>query len=215
MIPTLRNQINMKEFIAHIVKYIGTENIHTIVDAGSLDGNDAELLWNAFPNSKTYAIEGLPDNFNKFIKKKSNIYGINSVIASYDGECIYYQKNINGIHGIYDRGSCYGTTTLTLPCYTIKTIMEKNDIQTIDVIKIDVEGATLDLLRGFSKEQLHNIKIMHIETETYPFFKGQALHAEVCEFLEKNNFACVDMTYVEITPKCYQSDSVWVNKKFI
>jgi len=95
------------------------------------------------------------------------------------------------------------------------TIMKKNDIKSIDVIKIDVEGATLDLLQSFSDDQLQGIKIMHIETETYPFFKGQKLHEEVCAFLENNDFKCVDMTYAEITPGCYQSDSVWVNKKFI
>jgi len=210
-----RVQINMDDFIAHIMKYVGTDGTHTIVDAGSLDGNDAELLWKAFPHSKSYAIEGLPDNFNTFIKNRSNITGIHAVIASHDGECTYYQKDINGIHGIYDRGASYGTQTLTLPCYTMDTIMKKNDIKSIDVIKIDVEGATLDLLQSFSDNQLHAIKIMHIETETYPFFKGQKLHEEVCAFLENNDFKCVDMTYAEITPGCYQSDSVWVNKKFI
>ena len=208
-----RVQINMVEFINHITKHVGPAGVRTIVDAGSLDGNDAEILQNAFPMSKSYAIEGLPDNFNKYIKNRNNITGINSVIAKYDGVCTFYEKNTNGIHGIYDRGSVYGTKTLTLPCYTMKTIMETNFIESIDVMKIDVEGATLDLLQSFTSAQLHSVKIMHIETETFPFFKGQSLHGEVCDFLESNAFICIDMTYVEITPGCYQSDSVWVNNR--
>jgi len=92
--------------------------------------------------------------------------------------------------------------------------MKKYSITEIDVIKIDVEGATLDLLQSL-EDNLKNIKIMHIETETYPFFSGQKLHEDVCNFLIDNNFVLIDITFVEIIPNKYQSDSVWVNKQFI
>jgi hypothetical protein len=55
---------------------------------------------------------------------------------------------------------------------------------------------------------------MHIETETSPFFKGQILHTDVCKLLEQNNFECIDITFVEITDNAFQSDSVWINKKY-
>jgi hypothetical protein len=55
---------------------------------------------------------------------------------------------------------------------------------------------------------------MHIETETYPFFNGQTLYIDVCQLLEKNNFECIDITFVEITQNAFQSDSVWVNKRY-
>ena len=55
------------------MKHVGVEGVRTIVDAGSLDGNDAEILQSAFPSSKSYAIEGLPDNFNKYIKNRNSI----------------------------------------------------------------------------------------------------------------------------------------------
>ena len=35
---TKKNSINMEDFYNIIKKYINIENIHTIVDAGSLDG---------------------------------------------------------------------------------------------------------------------------------------------------------------------------------
>jgi FkbM family methyltransferase len=187
--------------------------ISTIVDAGSMDGSDTLLLKNAFPNSTAYSIEGLPDNYTKYLKDNTEIIGINCVIASYDGEITYYQKNINGIHGIYDRGSNYGTCTLTLPCFKVASIMNKYKIHNIDILKIDVEGATYDLLLSL-EHHLHDIKIMHIETETYPFFNGQTLHMDVCKLLEHNNFECIDIVFVEIEHNRFQSDSVWVNKKY-
>ena len=143
----------------------------------------------------------------------TQITPINAVIANYDGYIKYYQKDINGIHGIYNRGDEYGNTILTLPCYKMSTIMKKYNIPHIDILKIDVEGATYDLLLSL-EDLLSNIKIMHIETETYPFFQGQTLHNEVCLFLKKNNFILLDITFAEIIPNNYQSDSVWINEKF-
>ena len=168
VVLTDRKSITMLDYIKLINSYINTLTISTIVDAGSMDGSDTLLLKNAFPTSTAYSIEGLPDNYTKYLKDNTEIIGINCVIASYDGEITYYQKNINGIHGIYDRGSNYGTCTLTLPCFKVASIMNKYKIHNIDILKIDVEGATYDLLLSL-EHHLHDIKIMHIETETYPF----------------------------------------------
>jgi FkbM family methyltransferase len=203
----------MDDFITHIKQYIDISTISIIVDAGSLDGKDAILLGDAFQNTTIYAIEGLPDNYNTYIKNNPRIIGIQCVIASYDGKITYYQKDINGIHGIYNRGEQYGTRTLELDCYKMSTIMKQYNITKIDILKIDVEGATYDLLLSLEKH-LEDIKILHIETETYPFFSGQTLHNKVCEYLIQHDFECLDITFVEIINNQYQSDSIWVNKKY-
>jgi len=96
----------------------------------------------------------------------------------------------------------------------MKTIMEEFNIPIIDIIKIDLEGATYDALISLGSN-INDIKIMHIETETHAFFKEQRLHNDVCSYLHANNFHLVDITFVEISNECYQSDSVWVNKKFM
>ena len=209
-----RKSITMSDFTNLIQQYLDVSQIRIVVDAGSLNGDDAEFIRNRFPHTKAYAIEGLLDNYEQFIKVKTSIIGINRIISSYDGEITFYKKNINGIHGIYDRGQNYGTETIVGKCSRLDTIMDEYNIPVIDIIKIDVEGATYDALKSLGKH-LEMIKIMHIETETYPFFKGQTLHNTVCEFLEANNFTLVDITFAEITNQCYQSDSVWVNNRFI
>jgi len=211
---TERLSITMENFYDLCNKFLENEEISVIVDAGTMDGGDALFFKNKYNNASVYAIEGLPDNYTNYLINLNEIVAINAVIASYDGNVTYYKKNINGIHGIYDRGEEYGTSTLNLPCYKLSTIMKDYKILNIDILKIDVEGATLDLLKGL-EDNLNNIKIIHIETETYPFFKGQSLHNDVCVFLENNNFKLLDITFCEITPNNFQSDSVWINKKYI
>ena len=95
----------------------------------------------------------------------------------------------------------------------MKTICKNYKIDSMDLIKIDVEGATYEILESMS-DFIKTIKIMHIETESYEFFKGQKLHNVVSDFLLSLGFTMIDKTDVLISGG-YQHDSVWLNNKFI
>ena len=205
--------INMLSFMALAEQYVDKKEIKNIMEIGSLNGVDSQLFKNFYPEANVFCIEGLPDNYNQYLKDLTDITPINAVIADYDGVIQYHHKKINGIHGILDRGQEYGSNVLELQCYTIKTICEKYKIDSIDLVKIDVEGATYEILNSMS-DMLKTIKIMHIETESYPFFKNQKLHDIVADYLIENGFTMVDMSYANISGG-YQHDSVWVNNYFL
>jgi FkbM family methyltransferase len=206
--------INMNNYLSLIKDRLDIFDIKYIVEVGSLDGGDSMFFRKHFPNANIYAIEGLPDNYNKYLKDNKEIKAFNIVICDYIGEIKFYVKNINGRHGIYDRGQQYGTKIIELPCITLDTFCVSNNIPKIDILKIDVEGATLNVLKGM-KSILSKVQIMHIETETYPFFEGQSLHDEVVSFLNNHNFSLVDISKVEIQREIqrgrFQMDSVWIN----
>lgn len=49
-------------------------------------------------------------------------------------------------------------------------------------MKVDIEGATYDILFDMSNNNiLNDVKLLHIERESFPYFEGQKL-------LETNNF---------------------------
>ena len=169
-----RIQIDMDSFISTSKKYFNKEDIVNIMEIGSLDGNDSLFFKSEYPNANVYCIEGLPENYNEFLKDLKNITTINAVIADYDGTIDFHKKNINGIHGIFDRGSQYGIEKLKLKCYTMKTICKMYNISSLDLVKIDVEGATYEILKSMD-DIIDTIKIMHIETEMHEFFKNQKL----------------------------------------
>jgi FkbM family methyltransferase len=206
-------QINMESFMTLSKEYFHKDDIKNIMEIGSLDGVDSLLFKNHYPEANVFCIEGLPDNYNQYLKDLTNITPINAVIADYDGIIKYHYKNINGIHGILDRGQEYGSKVLELPCYTIKTICENYKINSIDIVKIDVEGATYEILNSMG-DILKTIKIMHIETESYPFFNNQKLHDTVSDFLIEKGFTMIDMSSVNIAGGL-QHDSVWINKNFL
>lgn len=208
-------QITPQDFLLLISDYFNDSEINNIMEIGSLDGKDSLIFKERFPNATVYCIEGLLDNYNLYLKNLKDIITINMVIANYDGVINYHKKNINGIHGILNRGNKYGTEVLkNIECKTFFTLCGDYNIKNVDVVKIDVEGATYEVLIGMGN-MIKNIKIMHIETESYPFFEGQKLHDDVCNLLIANEFKLIKLTNVNIINDDKQHDSVWVNKKYI
>ena len=207
------DDINMSEFVDLVKSHVSDINI--IFEIGSLDANDSLFFKEQFPNADVYAIEGLSENYEKYMKNLTTITPINMVITDYDGTINYYKKNINGLHGIRNRGNEYGNTVLEgVTCKRMDTLCGELGITKIDMVKIDVEGATQEILTGFG-ELLKTIKIMHIETESYQFFEGQILHEEVVSYLTDKGFTMVKLSSVDITNNGKQHDSVWVNNTHI
>ena len=210
----MRLEISQKEFVSLINDRFKHNEIKNIMEIGALDGKDSMFYKSEYPNANVYTIEGLYENYIKFIKDNKNVVGINVVITDYDGYVDYHKKNINGIHSIFNRGDEYGTEIIkSVDCKTFNTLCNEYDIDNIDFIKIDVEGASYEVIKGMG-DRIKDIKMMHIETESYPFFKNQKLHSDVCELLEENNHQMIDMTSVNIS-NGKQHDSVWLNKKFL
>jgi len=211
----MEREITMPTFIEVVKKYFNDDEINTIIEVGAMDCKDSLYFKEIFSNANVYCIEGLPDNYQNYIKDLTTIKHYNTIITNFDGQINFHKKNINGIHSIFDRGTTYGNIILeNQKCLSLKTFCKNENINKIDLMKIDVEGATYEVLEGMGN-LLHTIKIMHIETETYPFFIGQKLHDEVCDFLTRNNFTLIKLSEVFIVDKHKQHDSIWVNNLFL
>jgi len=202
--------IMMPDFVKLIEEHIPDPMV--IVDLGSMDAKDSLYLKSYFPNARVYSIEGLEENYI-LIKNIPQIIPIQAVVCSIDGETNFHKKNVNGIHGIYDRGEKYGSEKRNVKCCTFKTLAkEVMKEPTIDVLKIDVEGATYDVLFGMG-DFIHNINMMHIETETHAFFAGQVIEDGVFDYLMNHDFKMLDRRCCEINRDAFQCDSVWINRR--
>jgi len=204
--------IDMENFVKIVKNNFADEQINTIVEVGALDGADSVYFKQCFPHAKVIAFEGLKENWEA--ANPPGVTWLNRVIASYNGEVDFHVKITNGIHGIYDRGSIYGTETRTVPCYRLDSEFLCIMDESIDMMKIDVEGATYDVFEGMG-HLLDTVKIMHIETEDVRYFAGQKkLHAEVYEFLHSKGFTCLKLAGARIQHGS-QYDSVWIKNEYL
>ncbi len=204
-----KKSITMPEYIVFAKDNFKKNDIKTIFEIGGLDGKDSLLFKKEFQNAEVYMFEALHENYMNCINKLKNIHVFNYVIFNRNGRIKFYKKNINGLHSVFDRGKKYGTKAIRLKCYRMDTVCKKLNIKCIDMLKIDVEGATLEVLKGLGK-LLNTVKIMHIETEDYPFFKGQKLDNEVSKFLLTKRFKLIARTGFNPTQKGKQYDTVWI-----
>ena len=70
---------------------------------------------------------------------------------------------------------------------TLDFFVDKYSIDTIDFIKIDVQGAELDILKG-SKKLLNNVLKIVCEVEFLPLYHDQPLFGDINKFLGQYNF---------------------------
>lgn len=201
--------INMPEFVGLVREYFKDDDIEMIVEVGSMDGKDANYFKEQFPRAHVVAIEGLKENYDRMVETDYPIECVHGAAADYNGTVTYHVKNVNGIHGIRDRGRIYGTETREVDCFRLDWMFQTAP----DMMKIDVEGATHEVLVGMG-ELLSQTKIMHIETESIAYFKGQKLHKDVAELLTTAGFSMVRQSSVRIGGG-YQYDSVWINEKYL
>lgn len=179
-----------------------------IFEIGAREAADSVYMKEHFPNTEVYAFEAHPGCFEKH-KNNDNLKNINYYnIAMWNKKTTlkFHDKNIDsGISSFRDRGQIYGSNTFQLETMTPFDFCIQESINIIDILKIDVEGCSYEILEGF-KELINSIKFIHVETERAEHFEGQWIEEDVFKLLEKNNFKMLKQSHC-----CMQQyDSVWV-----
>ena len=70
---------------------------------------------------------------------------------------------------------------------TLDTFADKYNINDVDFIKADVQGAELDIFKG-GKNVLKNVIKIICEVEFLPIYEKQPLFGDICNFLNQNDF---------------------------
>lgn len=190
----------------------------TILEIGSRDAEDANFLHRFFktPDNKVFIIEPNPAQQIIISGKFPDFNLFKVAIYNQEGNLKFNAVNIGdpGVSSLLDRYDNYYhniSKIIEVPTITGKKLLEIIN-QDIDLCKIDVEGATFEVLESF-EEKIDLIKTFHIECEHIPVWKNQKLYPHVKRFLEKNHFKEIYFQYVNNIPQ--QSDSVWINEKFL
>ena len=208
--------IDMNDFTNVINKF--NLNLNNVFEIGALSGFDANVLSQKCKVSDVHIFEAVP-NYCKNIKNQYPSFKINNcAINNYNGTAkfnIIKGNNNYGISSLRNRNKDVikdkeEYDTVEVNSIRMDKYIEDNNIKSIDICKIDVEGCSYEVLEGFGK-YLNYINFLHIESENKQCWENQKLTWDIFKLLE-NNFIKLSNFH---NPEKRQIDSIFVNKNLI
>lgn len=209
-------------------KFKNPEDVSVIFDIGSLHCLESIEFSKKFTNSKIYAFEANPESYSVCLEnteKIENISVINKAVNSYDGKCTFRPINpektvttwfdgnrgassLFKANGSYDHIEKYVQDEIEIPCVRLDSFCQENNIDRIDLIWMDLQGAELIALESLG-ELLSTVQVIHTELEVNPMYDGQCLFSDVNKFLVDNGFVRV---YGNADVQ-FGTDFIFVNKR--
>ena len=136
-------------------------NPKVIFDIGGNIGITSIYLASIFPEAKIYTFEPLPENFEilkKNIQNYKNIEAFNIGLGSKNGNFKVYltedSENFGGFSFYTDPVTYSSDTFVSCEVKSVNEIIKKLQIKSIDLIKIDTEGAEYDILMAIKEDFL-------------------------------------------------------------
>ena len=195
----------------------GLPNLSTIqpnnmVEIGSRDGYDTEFISNHFqiPKQKCVIFEPNPDQCREISRQYPDFDTFNMAISTFSGLKKFTIDNQNvGMSSLLNR-TVVDSKTIEVDCIPMEEVINELKWDSIDICKIDVEGATLDVLKSFRKK-LDIVRSIQLESEIEEVWPGQDLYPAVKDYLSQNGF--VEVFYVRLSKS--QIDALWINKNYL
>ena len=197
-----------------------------IIDIGTRDGDDAYYLYKKLNSTKVFAIDANLEAANRTRSKYPWMGVIHSAITAEDGETEFHivkgeHKEAYGTSSVFNKDKSVDPAPeyydgkiekVTVPSIRMDTLLSRLGInEVIDVIKLDTEGYSWQVLQGFG-DRLKDVRLIHMETEKTSIHEEHITAEKIVEFMEDSGFALVDVSYewgwnIE--------DQVWVNKALV
>ena len=219
---------DMRVFNSYLTQTFKNKEVEVIFDVGACHALESVELSKKYPNAKVYTFEANPVSYNVCLENTEgydSITVINEAVNDYDGVCKFYpmdkEKTITTwedgnqgasslyrANGQYDFIEKYVQYEIEVPCTRLDTFCEKNDIDKIDIIWMDLQGAELKALQSLGS-LLDTVQIIHTELEMNPMYEGQCLFSDVNEYLTNNGF---DLEYGDTNVQ-FGSNFIFTNQR--
>ena len=209
------------QFYVDLVENFCNFKPKNIFEIGANYAQDAEFLRKSFDieERNVYVFEPHPQIFSE-IKKMYKFNSFDLAVSNERGKTVFHAIDITnneykntGISSLRD-----GLTTNKKNFFDIEVELIRMDdfiqqerIESIDFLKLDVEGMNYEVLEGFG-DYLSYVKAIQTEGEYLQYWKDQKLYSDIEEILLKNNFKLISFV---LSDGGVQSDSFWVQDKYL
>jgi FkbM family methyltransferase len=197
--PVVRRgrRITYREALSH-VKHLGLEP-RTVIDVGVAAGTPD--LYEAFPNARILLVEAVQEaepHLQAIAARLPKVEYVIAAASSCSGSIVMH------VHPDGERSSSYWESdyvlddveTREVPAVTLDELRRDRHLEGPFLLKIDVQGAELDVLVGAS-ETLARTEYVILETSLFQFFSGAPLVGEVIAFMQERGFVVYDVLSIQ------------------
>ena len=142
---------------------VAREAVRVVLDIGANVGVTALYFSQVFPNAAVYAFEPAPDNFAVLSKNVANcarIRAFNFALGAQDATLELYASDNPVNFGGYSLHATGSDTSkrVSIPVRNVAGVLAELSLTSIDVVKVDTEGAEWDILTAFPEAVLASAK---------------------------------------------------------
>lgn len=174
------------------IKALGIEPA-TIFDIGVAYGTPE--LYAEFPKGKYFLVDPLPQSlpYMRRWAKRLNASIHNFGLGDTEGELeISVQEDIGGSTLYRELGSAATIGTVRVPIHRFDSVFRPEDMAAPCLVKIDVQGAELAVLRGMGN-LIQGVELLIVEVSSIVTLEGAAPMFETIDYLRQNGFTIYDV----------------------
>ena len=178
-------------------KILENKQVKIVFDIGANVGQTTLKYKKMFPKSQIYGFEPFLDVFKKytdFYKGDKRVFAVNKAFSNKNGNATFFVNNNSYTNSLLpiNTGFMEGFRTvkeISVETETIDSFCKRNNVQYIDILKLDVQGGELLVLEG-AKEMLTEeaTGLIYTEVEFVEVYKSQPLFGDIQNFLEQYGY---------------------------
>lgn len=198
-----------------IKKKLFSENENlTIFDVGAYDGRSIESYKKVFSKSIIFSFEPTPNVFKYLVRKyshRNDVKLFNTALSSEIGEAEFHINNSLLTNSLIESSKDEYTSSqisystkekITVKTNTIDNFCKTENIDKINILKIDVQGADIMVLKGAEKTlREKKIDLIFVEVEFLQIYKNQPLFHELSSFLHLNGYYLYSLYNISLSNK--------------
>lgn len=215
-----RASTNAPSFYQHLPK-----KIEVLFDIGAHTGSFTKAFTSNIQVEKAYLFEPIPHLYSIIASDSALKHHSCHKIAfsSISGEAAFYINENEQTSSLLSFDENLKETNnidksvkqkIVINTDTLSDFMKRENLSKIDFLKIDAQGADLDILKGGS-EILPHVKAIYVEVSFKKIYKNSSTFFDIYSYLNERGFVLIDLypVYKGINSELLQSDALFLNTK--
>lgn len=207
-----------------LAHFFGLSPDNAIVDIGGADGTMSIIFSKAFDKANIYVFEPIESTYSVLkdnVTDYPNIIAVNKGLGSKEAKINIHLANRITASSLFQMEE-----QIADPFFSENLMgkgVEEVEISTLDkelpadiqvnIIKIDVQGYELEVLRG-GMQTLKRTNIVVLEMQNHRLYRNAPEYYDLDKFLRENNFSLYNIVpSIRLSKKLYEWDSIYVNRR--